>query len=303
VSLQLVTLAISALASFWLAATINLRTGVPGSRAFVFLMMAIAEWSLASVGHWLADSVSLKLAWAQVQYVGIVAAPPLWWAFTSDYGGVAWARRPGVLLATWAIPVVTLLLAITNPFHEALWTGVTLTPAGHAIYHHGWWFWIAASYNYALLLGGSVVLARVLRRSPLYRRQSAALFFAVLIPWAANILYITGLSPIPGVDPTAPAFAAAGVLIAWALFRNRLFDLVPVARDRLIESLSDAVLVIRQRSAPPRYERGRATSWKRRGMAGPARRYDSAVPLGPCAGYVGAGHHAARARRRRRPLV
>src|SRR5262245_15181141 len=104
-SLQLVTLTISELASFWLAATINLRTGVPGSRGFVFLMIAIAEWSLASMGHWLADSVQIKIAWAQVQYVGIVAAPPLWWAFTSDYGGVSWARRRSAAFASWVIPI------------------------------------------------------------------------------------------------------------------------------------------------------------------------------------------------------
>jgi signal transduction histidine kinase len=242
--LQLVTLAISAMASFWLAATINLRTTVPGSRRFVFLMIAVAEWSIASMGHWLADSASAKIAWAQIQYVGIVSAPPLWWAFTSDYAGVAWARRRGIALASWAIPIVTLLLAVTNPLHRAIWTGMSLTPAGGAVYHHGWWFWIAASYNYLLLLGGSIVLARAVRRSPLYRLQSLALFAAVLIPWVANILYITGLSPIAGVDPTAPAFAISGVLIGWALFRNRLFDLVPVARDQLVESLSDAVVVL-----------------------------------------------------------
>ena len=61
--------------------------------------------------------------------------------------------------------------------------------------------------------GSSLALARAVRRSPLYRMQGLALFIAVLIPWIANILYITGLSPIPGVDPTAPAFALSGVLI------------------------------------------------------------------------------------------
>lgn len=43
-----------------------------------------------------------------------ISAPPLWWAFTSDYSGVSWARRGGIVLATWAIPIVTLVLAITN---------------------------------------------------------------------------------------------------------------------------------------------------------------------------------------------
>ena len=36
----------------------------------------------------------------------------------------------------------------------------------------------------------------------------------------------------------------AGLLWAWGLFHFQLLDIVPVARDAVIESMSDAVLVL-----------------------------------------------------------
>ena len=46
------------------------------------------------------------------------------------------------------------------------------------------------------------------------------------------------------LDLTPTAFTLSGLLIAYALFRHGLLDLVPVARSKLIESMTDGVLVI-----------------------------------------------------------
>ena len=35
-----------------------------------------------------------------------------------------------------------------------------------------------------------------------------------------------------------------GLVIAWTLFRFRLLEIVPIARDRVVEEISDAVLVL-----------------------------------------------------------
>lgn len=236
-------LTISALVSLWLAVTVY-RRGVPGSKAFALVTLATAEWSLTSLGEWTAASVDAKLPWAQAEYIGIASLAPLVWAFASEYSGARRAGRRSVMAATWIIPVFTVAAAVTNPAHHALWTSITLTESGAAVYGHGWWFWVIQAYSHLFLLASILLLIRAVRRSPLYRTQAVALAGAVVAPWAANILYAANLTPFPSVDPTPPAFALSGVLMAWALFRNRLFDLVPIARDQLIEQLADAVLVL-----------------------------------------------------------
>src|SRR5205807_10207175 len=53
-----------------------------------------------------------------------------------------------------------------------------------------------------------------------------------------------GLSPLPNLDLTPLAFTVTGIAMAWSLFRFRLLDLTPVARHAVVESMSDAVIVL-----------------------------------------------------------
>ena len=67
---------------------------------------------------------------------------------------------------------------------------------------------------------------------------------AAVIPWVANLLYVSRLVPVPGLDLTAIAFIVSGVLIVWGTYRYGLFDLLPVAPAILVESMTDAVLML-----------------------------------------------------------
>jgi PAS domain S-box-containing protein len=74
------------------------------------------------------------------------------------------------------------------------------------------------------------------------------LLIAVLAPWLGNTVTTFGFSPFPHLDLTPLVFTITGLAMAWSLFRFRLLDIVPVARNAVIESMSDAVIVLDQRS-------------------------------------------------------
>jgi PAS domain S-box-containing protein len=106
-------------------------------------------------------------------------------------------------------------------------------------------FWVHAAYCYLLLLIGTGLLILMFIRSPhLYRSQAAALLIGALSPWIANAVFIFGWSPFGKLDLTPFAFALTGLAMGWGLFRFRLLDVVPVARDTIIESMSDGVIVL-----------------------------------------------------------
>jgi signal transduction histidine kinase len=180
-----------------------------------------------------------------VQYLAIATVPPLWFAFLCDYVGATWASDRRIRAALAGLAVATIALAMTNESHHLIWTSVDLTPSGAASYSHGPWFWFTVAYHYALVLGGTVVLARAMRRSPSpYQGQFSTLIVASLIPWAFNAIYLFGPNAFGGFDATPLSFAISGVLFTWALYRTYLFDLIPVAHDMLVDSLSDAVIVV-----------------------------------------------------------
>jgi PAS domain S-box-containing protein len=60
----------------------------------------------------------------------------------------------------------------------------------------------------------------------------------------SNIVTIFGLSPLPNLDLTPLSFTITGLAMAWSLFRFRLLDITPVARNAVVESMSDAVIVL-----------------------------------------------------------
>jgi signal transduction histidine kinase/PAS domain-containing protein len=249
-------LIVAALISATLAFYVWGRRHTPGAVPFIYLLVAVTEWSLAYALELGTAGLAAKLFWAKVQYLGIVTLPAAWLAFALRYTGRDRLRSPGwpgrvtrhELIWLAALPLTTLLLAWTNDVHGLIWSDVRLEIDGSfatLALSYGPWFWVHVAYAYGLLLLGTLLLFRALLRPPfLYRGQSGALLLGALAPWAANALYITGANPFPQLDLTPFAFTLTGVATTWGLFRFRLLDIVPIARDAVIEGMSDGVMVL-----------------------------------------------------------
>ncbi len=76
----------------------------------------------------------------------------------------------------------------------------------------------------------------------IYRYQAIAILLGISLPWIGNILYIFGLGN-PGEDLTAIGFGATGLIFAMTL-RWLNLDLVPVARDQVIECMDNCLIVV-----------------------------------------------------------
>ena len=235
---------VSAALALWVAMLVQRRPSARGASPFLWLLAAIGWWCVSGAVHALVDTVQLKILWAKLQYIGIASVPPLWLLFAAGYAEAGWATRPRRVAPLWIVPAVTLIAAATNEWHLAIWPEVTLQPGGVTVYGHGWLFWISAATNYLYVVCGTLLIVRALRTSPPpYRTQHVAMIAASALPLASNLIYLAGLS-LPGFDPTPHAFVLSGLLFTWALFRHHLFNLVPVARDMVVDSLSDAVIVL-----------------------------------------------------------
>jgi signal transduction histidine kinase len=211
-------------------------------------MTAVALWSLTSAMHTLIDDRAARIVIAKFQYFGIAPIGVLWWLFTTEYSRETW-RVPRVLrVLIWVVPVVTLVMAMTNEEHQLQWSAITevSTPGGpRLIYTGGLWYWVHVSYSYSLILLGTATLVRGLRRfPPPYRLQTAMILIGSVVPWAANLLYLGRVLPVAGLDLTPIAFAVSGACFTWGIYRYQLFGLVPVARDMVVDSMHDGVIVL-----------------------------------------------------------
>jgi signal transduction histidine kinase len=236
--------------SIWAAVVARTRRGVPGSAAFSWLMMAVALWSLASAMHTVVDDREARIVIAKFQYLGVAPVGVLWLMFAGDYSRVAWRLSSDRLfrVAVWIVPAITFLLVVTNEQHGLHWAEIETveTPMGaRLVYRGGPWYWVHVTYSYLLVLVGTMILVRSLRRfPPPYRRQTAMIIAGAVVPWTGNLLYLTGFMPVTGLDLTPIAFTVSGACFTLAIYRYRLFGLVPVARDMVVDSMDDGVLVL-----------------------------------------------------------
>lgn len=222
------------------------KRGSPGIRYLAALELSVFQWSFAYIFEAAATTVALKHLWSQVAYPGTAGTSLFFFFFAMVYSQQDRINSTPIRIAASLIPVLTVVLAATNGWHRWVWTGISIDPASNiAVYRHGFWFWIFVIYSYCLVLAGMAFLATaVLRFHGFYSAQTLFLLFGALLPFTANIVYVFDLDPIPGLDWTPVFFMFSGLVLALGMTRFRFLDLVPVAREKLMDNLRDGVMVI-----------------------------------------------------------
>lgn len=74
------------------------------------------------------------------------------------------------------------------------------------------------------------------------RKLEISFLLACFIPCIANILSRTGI--FHEYNPLNASFSVAGVFILISIYRHRLFDIIHTARDNIIESMDEALIVV-----------------------------------------------------------
>jgi PAS domain S-box-containing protein len=220
----------------------------PGALALIGSMVAVSAWLILNTLELADPTEAGTVFWAKVTYPFFTVAPVLWLAFALQYTGRQRWLTPVRLAILCVIPLLISSLALTNDWHHLIWRSYTFVSvdgllAMNVVY--GPWFWVHITYGYTLVIVGAFIIGREYFRSfKLYRRQSAWLVVGAVTPLIVNVVYVFRLIPGFRKDYSAVGFAFAGVAFAIAMLRYRLFKLKPVARDALIDRMSDGMLVL-----------------------------------------------------------
>jgi PAS domain-containing protein len=223
------------------------RREAAGATPLALMLVAAAFWALLDAIELQVSTVDGKRLASQIQYLGVVAAAPCFFHAAVALATRSRATSLPLLAAVWGIPLVSLLMAWTNPWHGWMWTRIVL-PQGvspFTTYEYGWWFWVLTAQNYLLMIASTVILLRAIRRvSRGFRAAMAMVLLAVALPWVGNAMYNAKLGPWPGLNWLTLSLGISGWLLVWVVKREGLLDLLPQARGALIEMMSDGILVL-----------------------------------------------------------
>ena len=238
--------AVAAVSAFTTILLLN-RRNKPGVNALILLMSLITEWALASGLEAASVGLAQKVFWSKVEYLGPIIVPTLFLIFTLEYSQqAAWLGRRRMILLS-IVPMAALIITWTNEYHGLIWNSFTVSPgaANSIIYGHGAGYYVLIAYNYLLMFAGLLTLGNMWRRSTQpYRKQVGVLLVGSIFPFITGLIYTLGLDPFPGLDITPVSFGMTGIVLVAGVQRFQLFNLVPVARDSLIENMLDGVLVL-----------------------------------------------------------
>ena len=244
---------------FLLAISLWLRRNAPGVRPAAVLLIAIATWALGYAYEVFMPTLPEKIFWAKAQYPGVAVVPAAWLLFSLRYTGHLRRISPRLLAALSIEPVLLVALAWTNEYHHLIWQSNRIVTYGHLrlldnVYGPAFWFHVL--YGYALVVVGTYIILRyLLRTRNISRQQAIALVVGAILPWLGNVVYLTNILPFR-LDPTPFAFLLSGIAFYWALVRGRLFDLIPIAREVVIEHLDVGIVVLDPRARVVDMNRG-----------------------------------------------
>ena len=219
-----------------------------GALPFVTLMGAVTFWTLSYILEVGGTDLNVKLLGLKLSFIGVVIGPSVLLVFALLYTNHReWIRWPRWLVLI-PVPVLTLVLVWTWDLHHLFWREISLlAQEGHSILYivEGPLFYIHAVYSYALLILGTTILLQSFLGLPrLFWGQKVTLILSILIPWAANLLFVFKIGPFARYDLTPYMFALSGIGVAWSLFGFRLFDLIPIGRETIFRNFSDGVILL-----------------------------------------------------------
>ncbi|MBK6327400.1 MAG: PAS domain S-box protein [Chloroflexi bacterium] len=220
------------------------------SRPFAILMFAASFWSFTYGFELLSSDLNAILFWISIEYLGILTVPVALFVFTCRFTGRDSRRTGWPVIVLSIIPAITLLLVWTNRWHALYYTSVYLIERDGLTLiatTRGVAYWVSVAYGYSLVLGSVVLLVLALRGArPPYRGQVLVILAGVIVPWVGNFIFNAFLRQSTFLDLTPITFTFTGVVIAIGLFRHQFLELVPVARNKLVETMEDAWIVVDQ---------------------------------------------------------
>lgn len=240
-----IILAVSALAALTVYIIVR-RRNAPGSSALRGMLLGMFIWGFSYALTWAVVPLEQKILWLKIMYVGVIMIPGPFLIFTLRITH----RNNWVTFRNVALLFIepTLVLAIVwfapQSFFETI---EAATRDGYVFMEvqRGTWFWVNLAYSYGLVLLAFTLLAVSYRNAnSFFKKQYLMILLGSIVPFAFSVYthFRFGSSAEPDYSPAA--FGISGIVYAYAIFRHRFMDVVPVARSRLIEKMSDGVLVL-----------------------------------------------------------
>lgn len=227
---------------------------IRGARPFTWLVAGQTLTTLGFILELVSTNLEIKIFWDTFQWLTaafLVILPFL--VFAAQFSEHELRSSPffwGMILTFLGIFAAFLL---TDNIHHLFYSNPRLTT--HQLFPELEYDVTWPVYGYLLLygyganlLGIALLMMRAFQPRVPFRRQYLIVSIGFLLPLLVSILALSNVQLTPQRDLTPIASAIGSLIVAWGLFRYGLFDILPIAREQLFESIADPVVVLDPRN-------------------------------------------------------
>jgi len=222
------------------------RRAARGALSLAALMLGIAIWSAASAVMWYAPTLGGQVFWLGATFLGVWMVPVAVMRLALDIARVKRWRTPIIaLLVTVSLAFLGIVWLNPGRLYNAAFVARTMGPYTHYDAVPGPLYLAYNVFAFVTIIAGLVIMLRVwLRPSGADRTQAGIVFAGGLVPLISSAVTESRLVSLSGLDLAPLAFLVTGSLWLVAILRGTLLEIVPVARDALVEQMLDGVVVL-----------------------------------------------------------
>ncbi len=235
---DLILFAAFAVVTWVVVASWRWRTA-PGAKGLMIMMIGMGFWTLCYALHLSTVARLEPYFWSKLMFLGVVLIPAgflVWASRYTKYDG--WINKLTISLL-FIEPIIFNIIVWTDPWHK--WFSGNFLTTGIL----GIGFWLHSFYSYTLLtIGGVMLFLNWLHVHHLHQKQALLVLLGLPIACTANLITIFRITPFRELDFSPLGFIAAGMIFTYAQLRHNLFDLVPVARDRVFENMRAGAIIL-----------------------------------------------------------
>lgn len=217
-----------------------------GVKEFIFAMLASAWWVFCQAFELMAVTLPVKIFWADIEYLGMVSALA-YLMLAVKYAGYGRLLTKRNIISLLLVYCVFWALFFTDQYHGLMRINFSLDTSAipYTIKKdYGMVYPLYVLFVYMLSIATFAFLfITIRRRDSLYRKQAKLLFIFLIIILIPNLSYYLKLIPIKRFDLTPAFFGFGALLMSWSIYQHKFLNIMPIARDLLIETMDSGVLV------------------------------------------------------------
>lgn len=211
-------------------------------------MLGVTIWAFAYSFELAMTDLDSIMFWIRLEYIGISLIPALWVIFILQFTGNEQYLNGKTIALIYLLPVITLLLVWTNHWHYLHYDRYEMVMIDGLYllsFEPGAWYIIHTIIFYCFMVLGFILLILKYRRErSIFKKQILIVIFGASIPWITNVLYLFDFNPFEHLDLTPFAFIFTGIIISFGLLRFKLFEVLPFAREKIIEEMAEGIVIL-----------------------------------------------------------